>query len=68
MKGEMDKVGSAKSSIGKIKTGVGKGPAMGAGGEVDPTSKGAPVKEGNMGFMSDSELKPNAPGGNTKSF
>lgn len=68
MKGDMSKSGTAKSNIGKIKEGVGVGPKMGAGGEVDPTTQTATRKEGNMGFMSDSDLKPNSPGGNTKSF
>ncbi len=68
MKGDMDKVTTQKANVSKIKEGIGKGPAMGAGGEVDPTSRSAPSKEGVTGFMSDSELKPNRPGGNTRSF
>ncbi len=68
MKGNMTKSGTAKGHVNKIKEGVGMGPKMGAGGEVDPTTQSATRKEGNMGFMSDSDLTPNSPGGNTKSF
>lgn len=68
MKGNMDKTATAEGNIRKIKEGVGKGPKMGAGGEVDPTTQSATRKEGVTGFMADDELKPNAPGGNTRSF
>lgn len=64
-----DKTGSAKSKIGQIKEGVGKGPGMGVGGEVDPTSKAPANRPATpWDWNSDSNLRPNAPGGNTRSF
>jgi hypothetical protein len=64
-----DKTGSAKGKIGQIKEGIGKGPGMGVGGEVDPTSKSPANKPATpWDWNSDSNLRPNSPGGNTRSF
>ena len=66
---QMDKTGAAKSDIGKIKEGIGKGPGMGSGGAVDPTSQNpANRPSAPWDWNSDANLKPNKPGGNTKSF
>ena len=67
MTGE-DKTGGAKSKIGAIKEGLGKGPGMGVGGEVDPTSTPPKNKpSAPWDWNSDDQLKPNSVSG-SRSF
>ena len=63
------KVGSAKGKVAQIKEGIGKGPGMGVGGEVDPTStppSNTPATP--WDWNSDGNLKPNRNLGGTRSF
>jgi hypothetical protein len=64
-----DKTGGAKGKVRQIKEGTGKGPGMGSGGEVDPTStppSNTPATP--WDWNTDGQLKPNTPGPGTKSF
>lgn len=62
-----DKMAEGKSNVDDIMNGVGSGPAMPVS-ETDPTGQKPRMKGSMHDFMSDAELRPNTPGGNTHSF